>query len=191
MLAIHGVEPTWISSNGTWTGLFPFLLFPFKLIWNFILCLFELHKSYKLGHHGCVISIVRTADAIVTRNRFFCYYASDASSDAEMDSRDEGATDLTILKPSLLWGVISAKWISTFKFYHAILLCCHSIFLGILLCTATVYLYLKSTVNSQKCSNQRCSILGSVYLKSTVNLQKYCNQCCSILGSVYLKYPVN
>ena len=32
-----------------------------------------------------------------------------------------------------------------------------------------------------------CSILGSVYLKSTVNLQKCSNHSCSILGSVYLK----
>ena len=43
--------------------------------------------------------------------------------------------------------------------------------------------YLKTTVNLQKCSNHSRSILGSVYLKSTVNLQKYSNHSCSILGS--------
>ena len=38
-----------------------------------------------------------------------------------------------------------------------------------------------------RCRVLTCSILGSVYLKSTVNLQKYSNQCCSIPANVYLK----
>ena len=61
----------------------------------------------------------------------------------------------------------------------------------VLTCSILGSLYLKSTVNSLKCSNQCCSILGSVYLKSTVNLQKCSNHSCSILGSVYLKSTVN
>ena len=39
----------------------------------------------------------------------------------------------------------------------------------------------------RRCIVLTCSILGSVYLKSTVNLQKCSNHSCSILGSVYLK----
>ena len=37
-----------------------------------------------------------------------------------------------------------------------------------------------------RCIVLTCSILGSVYLKSTVNLQKCSNHSCTILGSVYL-----
>ena len=57
-----------------------------------------------MGHHGFVISIstVGTADRDSEEEPvFFCYYSSFARGD-EMDSSDEGAADLTILKPSFL-----------------------------------------------------------------------------------------
>ena len=61
----------------------------------------------------------------------------------------------------------------------------------VLTCSILGSVYLKSTVNLQKFSNQCCSILGSVYLKSTVNLQKCSNHSCTILGSVYPKSTVD
>ena len=57
-----------------------------------------------MGHHGCVISIsiIGTADGDSDEEPVFSVTMQAVARSDETDSSDEGAADLTILKPSFL-----------------------------------------------------------------------------------------